>query len=99
MYGTIARMKVKPGIMEELKKMEERKPRGFVRSMVYRLDKDPDELMMVVVFKDKESYFANANSPEMNGEYLKYRALLTEDPEWYDGEIVLDTESEMAKMG
>jgi quinol monooxygenase YgiN len=99
MYGTIARMKVKPGVMEALKKMEERKPKGFVRSMVYRMDKKSDELMMVVVFKDKESYMANAKSPEMHEEYLKYRAFLTADPEWFDGEIILDTESEMAKMG
>jgi hypothetical protein len=98
MYGTIAKMKTKPGLLEEIKKIEERKPRGFLRTIVYRMDKNPDELMLVVLFKDKESYIANANSPEQHEEYRVYRKLLQAEPEWYDGEVIYDTHPELEPM-
>jgi len=91
MYGTIARIKVKPGALEVIKEMEQHRPVGMVRSFVYQMDKDANELMMVVLFKDKQSYFANANSPEQDKEYSKLRKFLTSDPEWNDGEIVYDS--------
>jgi hypothetical protein len=31
---------------------------------------------------------ANAASPEQHARYEQYRALLTAEPEWHDGEIV-----------
>ena len=33
----------------------------------------------------------NANSPEMHQRYLRYRELLTEEPEWHDGEAIYST--------
>jgi len=90
MYGTVARMKVKPGALQALKEMEERKPSGFIRSLVYQMDKDPNEILLVVLFRDKESYFANAESPAQHQEYLKVRAFLESDPEWSDGEVIYD---------
>jgi hypothetical protein len=42
----------------------------------------------VVVFKDKESYFANANSPEQNTRYEAMLTMLDGAPEWHDGEIL-----------
>jgi hypothetical protein len=92
MYGTIARLKVKPGALQAIKNMEMRKPEGFIRTIVYQMDKDASELMMVVLFKDKKSYFANANSPQQNEEYLALRSLLKADPDWFDGEIIYDTQ-------
>jgi hypothetical protein len=41
-----------------------------------------------VVFEGKESYVANAESPETNEQYLKMRESLEAEPEWHDGEIV-----------
>jgi len=61
---------------------------GFIQEYVYRTDKDSNEYFMAVLFRDRESYFANANSPEMNEVYLKFRELLEADPEWNDGEII-----------
>jgi hypothetical protein len=52
------------------------------------MDSDPNEIMLVVLFQDKESYLANANDPEMNKEYEAYRALLDADPVWNDGEVI-----------
>jgi quinol monooxygenase YgiN len=90
-YGTIAKMRVKPGKEEELREtmgVEGRDTPGFVFAHVYRMDDDPQTLMLAVAFDSRESYRANAESPEQNAEYEAYRALLEEDPEWHDGEIL-----------
>ena len=93
MYGTVARMKVKPGKIDELiafsKEFAGRhRPKGYLGENIYRLDSDPNQVMMAVVFQDKGSYQANANDPEMAKQYQRYRALLEADPEWNDGEII-----------
>ncbi|NPV74974.1 MAG: hypothetical protein HPY59_01235 [Anaerolineae bacterium] len=91
MYGTIARLRAKPGALELLSKFEQRHPQGFVASYVYRMDSDPNELWLVVLFKDRESYLANAESETQHQEYLQIRALLEEDPQWHDGQVVFET--------
>jgi len=89
MYGTIAKMKVKKGALEEIRKMETgRRADGVMGSLVFQSDENADELWMVAIFRDKESYFANADSPEQGEEYNRLRALLLADPEWHDGEVV-----------
>jgi quinol monooxygenase YgiN len=92
MYGTVARMKVKAGKMDELVKTMavpgERQPKGYLGQVVYQMDSNPNEVMLAVFFQDKESYHANANDPEMHKEYEQYRALLDADPEWNDGEVI-----------
>jgi quinol monooxygenase YgiN len=92
MYGTVAKLKVKKGALEEIRKMEEgRQPDGFVRTMVFQSDEDPDEFWLVAVFRDKDSYFANADSPEQDQEFRRLRAQLTADPEWHDGEVIFNS--------
>ena len=91
MYGTIAKLRVKPGKERELQETMGQAGRdtpGFVFAHVYRLDEDPQTLMLAVAFDSRESYRANAESPEQHQEYLAYRALLDEEPEWHDGEIL-----------
>lgn len=90
MYGTIARMRVQAGKEAELEQTMAgaRDTPGFVFAHVYRMDSDPQELMLVVAFDSRESYRANAESPSQHEEYLAYRALLETDPEWHDGEII-----------
>ena len=94
MFGTVARMKVKPGKFEEITALSEQWDRdtssapGHVAMYVYQLDGKDNEYIMAVIFTDRESYFANANRPETNEFYQQYRQLLEEDPEWNDGEIV-----------
>jgi quinol monooxygenase YgiN len=91
MYGTIARMKAKPGALKALKDMESRKPKGLLATYVYQMDQNPDELWMAVVFENREAYHANANSPEQNTEFLKLMENLVSEPEWHDGEIILES--------
>jgi quinol monooxygenase YgiN len=93
MYGTVAYLKVKPGKEDELIGLSKEfqpqlKPVGFISQTLYRLDDQPGMYIMAVVFKDKESYVANANSPEQNARYEKFRALLDADPRWADGEVI-----------
>ena len=92
MYGTVARLRVKPGAAEKLlqfaRAAESRKIPGFVFEYVYQMDADAREFILVVGFTDKAAYVKNADSPEQNAQYLEFRALLDADPEWHDGEIV-----------
>jgi quinol monooxygenase YgiN len=90
MYGTIARLKVKPENHEAFKQMSEdmKAPPGLVTNYVHQMDTDPNEFYLVVVFESKEAYLANAQSPEQHARYERFRAWLEADPEWHDGEIV-----------
>ena len=60
---------------------------GFIGTYVYRMDKDPDEFYLVVMFDDKATYRRNAEDPAQDRRYRELRELLAEDPEWHDGEI------------
>ncbi|HSN75919.1 MAG TPA: hypothetical protein VL334_12665 [Anaerolineae bacterium] len=90
MYGTIARIKIDPTKIEELKALGDSMgvPPGQVARYVYQMDADPGECFLVAVFESKEAYWANARSPEQNERFMQLRALLIADPEWHDGEIV-----------
>ena len=92
MYGTIARMRVKPGKVEELSKMARDDATaipGFVFQHVYKMDADPQEYLLVVAFESKEAYRANAESPGQHERYQTFVSLLESAPEWHDGEIVM----------
>lgn len=90
-------MRLKPGmaakLTEDMAQYEGLKIPGFVSTVVYRMDDDPNEIYMAVVFKDKATYVANARDPKQDERYRKMRAALAADPEWHDGEII---SSEMA---
>ena len=89
MYGTIAKLITKPGAIEEIKRMEmERRPAGYIGSYVYQSDQDASELWMVVIFENKETYMANADSPEQDAEFRRLMNYLVVEPEWHDGEII-----------
>lgn len=90
MYGTIARIKIDPTKIEELKKLGDTMgiPPGQVARYVYQMDSDPGEIYLVAVFESKEAYWANAQSPEQHARFMQLRALSLGDPEWHDGAIV-----------
>ncbi len=92
MYGTVAKMKLKAGaepqMQELMREFEQLSVPGHVSSFVYRMDSVPDEYYLTVVFQDRETYRANADSPEQNERYEKMAALFDGAPEWHDGEIV-----------
>lgn len=96
MYGTIFRVKVKEGkegqLVDAFEKWDrERKPKviGAIKSLMLKSEKVPGEFLGIVVFKDKDSYKANANDPEQDKWYRQFRELLQSDPEWNDGEYII----------
>jgi len=92
MYGTIARLRVMPGAEEQLIQFARDesaiKIPGLIAQYVYRMDNDPDEYYLVVLFESHSAYTANADSPEQDARYHQFRALLASDPEWHDGEVI-----------
>jgi len=92
MYGTVGRLKVKPGKMDELAalmKTDTREVDGSINYYLYRLDSNPDEAILAVVFRDKESYMANADDPSQDENYRRMVKLLEGPPTWDDGEIIV----------
>lgn len=94
MYGTVARLEVKPGMEGALAALgkswarEEFENSGQIAELIFRLDGHPNEFLLVAAFPDRDTYFANADRPATQRNYAKMRELLVEDPEWNDGEIV-----------
>ena len=99
MYGTIARLRMKPGA-EALLLAQTRALRpddrpgatrmhGWVQTMLYRASRDPQELWLVVAFTDEAAYRANAALESQHQWYLRLRGCLEADPEWIDGEVLL----------
>ena len=91
MYGTVARMRVKSGAEERLnalmREYEDLRVPGYRATYVYRMDADPRDVYVAVVFDSKATYEANAESPEQDARYQDMLTLLEGTPEWHDGEI------------
>jgi heme-degrading monooxygenase HmoA len=93
MYGTIAKLSLKPGTAEEFGKVAAAQDEvtsipGYVSSIVYHSDTNPDECWLVVAFEDKASYVKNAEDPAQHARFMELAAFFASDPEWHDGEIV-----------
>lgn len=88
MYGTIMRARVKAGRKSEFEQhLREASPAaetGFVGVQIGWEDKDPDRLVAVVVFKDRESYVGNAERPDTNTNYERMLEFLDDGIEWLD---------------
>ncbi len=95
MYGTVARIQIKPGEEDRLRELqvsyEATEVPGFVSQYLYKMDKEANVYYIAVVFDNMEAYLANADSPEQEARFREFRALLTDDPEWHDGEIIYYT--------
>ena len=96
MYGTIIRLKVKPGFDEKVVELFEqwnrdRKPNvdGALNGYLMRPDGKADEFVGVALFRDRASYEANASNPEQDRWFRKLRETLLSDPQWEDGEYVV----------
>jgi quinol monooxygenase YgiN len=91
MYGTIARIKTKPGAIDYLCQLSEKTNplQGAMAEYIFQKDSDLNELWVVVVFENQESFRANAQDPDTHTKYKRILEWLVEEPEWHDGEIVL----------
>ena len=94
MYGTVAHARIKAGaedrLMAMMREYSTLRVPGYRATYVYRMDTDPREIYMAVVFDSKDAYDRNADSPEQDKRYQEMLEALEGAPEWHDGEILTD---------
>ena len=92
MFGTVARMRLKPGHEELFQQLggdiDQSPPPGFVSRVLYRSVDDPNEIWLAVVFESEQAYRENAASPQQNEFYQRMVDHLEGAPEWHDGEVL-----------
>jgi quinol monooxygenase YgiN len=94
MFGTIARVTVQPGKDAEFLAIGEAWSRergaatGQVAEYVFKAEGREREYFIVGIFRDRDTYYANARDPETDRWYRRMRATLEADPEWNDGQVV-----------
>jgi quinol monooxygenase YgiN len=90
MFGTVGRAHVKPEnrekLVEVLKEQSTTSVRGFRNAYVMFPENRENEVILVAMFEDADSYWENADDPAQHQRYLQYRALMEDEPEWSDGE-------------
>jgi quinol monooxygenase YgiN len=95
MYGTVALCHVRPENFGKLQAMAAAEGfagiEGYLGTDLLVVDNHPDTLLMVVRFEDQATYRANGDSPDQDARYQDFRALMEDDPVWYDGEWVPQT--------
>ncbi|HEY7269942.1 MAG TPA: antibiotic biosynthesis monooxygenase [Dehalococcoidia bacterium] len=97
MYGTVARMRLKPGseekLMADMQQYQSINIPGYISSTVYKLDAGGNEYILAVVFADKDSYDKNSDDPEQDKRFQQMMTWLAAEPQWMDGEIIYNYES------
>lgn len=92
MYGTVARLHVKPGMIERFQEMAkgfgETQAPGYLGTTIYLTNAATNELHMAVVFESKLAYEKNSDDPEQAERYSQMAEMLLGEPEWHDGEII-----------
>jgi quinol monooxygenase YgiN len=94
MFGTIARFTVQTGKEDEFLAIGEQWTRergestGQVVEYVFKVEGRQREYLVVGIFRDRDTYRANAQDPETDRWYRRMRAVLEADPEWNDGEVI-----------
>jgi heme-degrading monooxygenase HmoA len=99
LYGTVAKMKLKPGAEEKIMQvMEGLTPPGHVATYVFKTDADPNTHIVATIFESRAAYKKFADSPEQDKRFHQMKELLAAEPEWNDGEVVhQDTKVEAAR--
>jgi heme-degrading monooxygenase HmoA len=91
MYGTVARMTLKPGSEEKMMKAMEGSDAGrigHIATYVFKSDADPNVHFVTTIFESKSAYKKFADSPEQDKRFHQLRELLAADPDWHDGEVI-----------
>jgi heme-degrading monooxygenase HmoA len=91
MYGTVAKMKLKPGAehkMMETMEGTQTGREGHVATYIFKSDADPNVHFVTTIFESKSAYKKFADSPDQDKRFRQMRELLAADPEWHDGEVI-----------
>ena len=102
LYGTVAKMKLKPGaeekMMKAMEQVDEGGREGHVATYVFKSDADPNVHYVTTIFESRDAYKKFADSPEQDKRFQQMREMLAADPDWHDGEVVYhDTKVEAAR--
>jgi hypothetical protein len=88
-YGTVGRLKVKAGKMQEVRdnmlNPEGREAKGF-RGLHVLVPDEGNEAVVAVIFEDKDTYFQMVHDPQTDENFGRLMALLEGEPSWSDGE-------------
>jgi heme-degrading monooxygenase HmoA len=88
-YGTVAKMKLKPGAEEKIMTlMEGVSPAGHVATYVFKTDADPNTHIIATIYESRDAYRKFADSPDQDKRFNQMKELLAGEPEWNDGEVV-----------
>ena len=95
MYGTIGRMRPKPGKREELIALLSSPPSGaaaagFQSAYLMRAD-EGDEVVIAVMYEDQDAYVAMVHDPATDENFGKIMELLEDEPSWTDGEWLVSS--------
>ena len=95
MYGTVANIRVKAGHQGDLTKLiqewnTDRKPKipGAVTGYLVQLDSDPQDMIIIGIFDNKDLYMKNADDPEQDRWFRRMMEHLESEPDWRDGEFI-----------
>lgn len=92
MYGTVALCHVRPENLAKLRALAVAEDylhiEGYLGTDLLVVDNHPDTVLMIVRFQDRASYRANGESADQDARYQDFRALMMDDPVWYDGDWV-----------
>lgn len=89
MWGTIAKMRVRPDVPQQylvgqLAALNRERMEGWLHTTFFQSDTDPNEYWMVAMFESREAYLRNAESRAQHQVYLTLRSMMVDDPEWHD---------------
>ena len=91
MYGTVAKMKLKPGaeakIMQIMEVGQVARP-GHVATYIFKSDKDPNVHIVTTIFESRDAYRKFSESPDQDKRFNQMKELMAGEPEWNDGEVI-----------
>jgi quinol monooxygenase YgiN len=92
-YGTVARLRCKPGGLAAVRawidvQSQRQTMAGWISTTIYQSDEDPNVVWVAVVFDSRESYHANAATPIQDRLYHQMLTGLEAPPEWHDGDVI-----------
>jgi len=92
-YETVARMRRKPGGVAWIRawvdaQSTRRTVAGWISTIIYQSDENPNVVRMTVVFESRESCHATAATPVQDYLYHQMLTGLEAPPEWHDKESI-----------
>jgi heme-degrading monooxygenase HmoA len=92
MYGTLGRMRPKPGKRDELVELLRTPPSGAAangyRSAFLLKADEGEDVVVAVMYEDKDAYTTMVHDPQTDANFGTIMELLDREPSWTDGEWI-----------